>query len=396
MKTICFDPVCGASGDMTLAALFDLGVDPVKVEKAVKSTGLHGFHIHFERRQAADHMGYGFCTVEVDHDHVHLGHGHGHEHEHRNLATILHMIEHGEFAKRAKDRAVTVFKRLGDAEAKAHGIPVDQVHFHEVGAVDSIVDIVGSCVALEELGVDKIFTAPLKVGHGTIECAHGVIPVPAPATVNLLEGWPFERLDIEAELTTPTGAALLTSLSDGVWTQQTGRCLGCGHGHGVRELKERPNVLRAFLMEVEPGENGCEMIEFEVDDDSPECVAAAVDRLRDAGALDVLTYPVAMKKGRQGTAVRVICEVRKTAELARQVLAETSTLGVRVSLVRRMILEREIVAVDTPWGPVNAKRVERPGGRVEVVPEFEACRQVAEREGVPLRQVYREVAVNGG
>lgn len=388
MKTICFDPVGGAAGDMILAALFDLGAPVEAVDHAVRSTGLEEFELHFERRQDENGIVCGFCDVRTHDRHDHgPGHGHGHDGHHgRHLAEILAMIDSATFAARVKGRAAAVFRRLADAEAAVHGIAPEEVHFHEVGAVDSIVDIVGVCVALECLDVDTVLCSELKLGHGTVTCAHGVLPVPAPATAKLLEGAVVKRLDVSCELTTPTGAALLTTLSEGPWNDVPFSVTRVGAGHGRRVLDDVPNIIRAFLCEDPVSAEMVRLLETDIDDDTPERIAHVADALREAGALDVTVMPVQMKKGRTGLRIGVLAPLGREDAFVRLLLDESSTIGVRSHTVRRYALPRTSGTVDTPWGPVKVKTVTRPAGP-ESVPEFDDCRRVASDAGVPLRKV---------
>jgi len=404
MSHLLFEPVLGASGDMTLGALFDLGADPVAVTEALHAAGLDGFTLAFSRRHGPHQVGYGRCEVHLtDRDPGHgadHGHAHGHDHHHRppprrGLSEIRRFIDGGHFPARAAARATAVFRRLAEAEAAVHGVSVEAVHFHEVGAVDALVDIIGSCLALEQLGVDEVWCSPLPVGTGVIHCAHGILPNPAPATVSLLAGFPVVRRAIEAELTTPTGAALLTTLSAGDWSGRPWRFHRSGAGLGAAELAAGPNLLRAHLAEPldsppppAPGApETVEVLECDLDDESPEVLGALTARLLAAGALDAALLPVQMKKGRPGSRLSVLARPADAARLANLILAESATLGVRTHSARRWTLEREETRVETPWGEVRGKRVRRPGGAVETTPEFEDCRELAERCGVPLRRI---------
>ncbi|NOY81733.1 MAG: nickel pincer cofactor biosynthesis protein LarC [Kiritimatiellaeota bacterium] len=380
MPQIFFDPFTGAAGNMILAALFDLGAPPAAVEAAVRSTGLTGFSVVFERNRDRHGLVSGVCEVRIE----------GGPRPHRHLSDILECIEKATVSERVRQQARAVFTRLAEAEATVHRVSVDHVHFHEVGAVDAIVDVLGTCVALEELDVDRVYCGPFKVGRGTTECAHGILPVPAPATASLLEGEMFERLNIEAELTTPTGAALLTTLSQGDWGGIAARCLRCGTGRGSRSFPGRPNILRAFLVEVSRPLEAVEVLETDVDDESPEIMAALTERLRRAGALDATLTPLIMKKGRTGTRLTVISRPGDSPRLADLVFRESSTIGIRVTRASRYVLPRSETTVETPWGPVRAKRLERPHG-VEIAPEFEAARDLARTAGVPVRDVMHAV-----
>ena len=302
---------------------------------------------------------------------------------------ILALIDASDASPRAKENATKIFCRLGECEAAVHGVPVEEIHFHEVGAVDSIVDIFGICIALELLGVERVYRSGFKCGHGVVKCAHGTMPVPAPATVKLLAGQPVEHLDISCELTTPTGAAVLTALAEEDWTGVSLRMLGVGCGHGRREFSQRPNMIRAHLAEIgaaSAGADKVEVIETDVDDQSAEASAQLAELLLRAGALDVSMLSVQMKKGRPGVRLTVVCHPGEAEDLACILLGQGTTIGVRIHTARRMVLPRSAVTVSTPWGDVCCKRVERPSG-IEIVPEFESCRQIAESADVPLRRV---------
>ena len=461
MPDIAFEPVMGASGDMILGALFDLGADPVAVECELRQAGLDGFRLHFTHAEGHHHVRYGRCEVQVEgeeecngsavqrfsssgdkeqHPHHH-GHGHPHSHAthdshgsptpnsttenrkskisahpHRGLRDILEIIDRLRTPHRAKDRATRIFTRLAEAEAAVHGIAPETVHFHEVGAVDSIVDIVGACLALEQLGIDRVYCSALKVSTGTIRCAHGVLPNPAPATVRLLYGskLPVVRLPIEMELTTPTGAAILTTLADGDWTGLPLCWARSGSGHGGRTLAEGPNIIRAHLVETpatppcrsgvaprlpagdtpastEPGTGmrleEITVLETDLDDESPEVAATLPELLRRAGALDATLTPLLMKKGRPGVRLTVLARPADATQFASLILTHSSSIGVRTWSASRYTLLREPGTVVTPWGEVRTKRVTRPDGTIEATPEFESCRELAEKVGISLRQI---------
>ena len=395
MKTICFDPVTGASGDMILAALFDLGADPEFVENKLRTTGLHEFELSFERKANREKILCGFCQVNVHHSHhaeqetchnKEKHHRHDRHHHHRGLKDILELIDLGDFSNRAKDRAAAVFRRLAEAEGAVHGVSPQEVHFHEVGAVDSIVDIVGSCLALEQLQVETIYVSAFKIGTGTVECEHGTMPLPAPATARLLEVSRVQRLDINSELTTPTGAALLTTLSDGDWNNLDGKFIKSGTGHGRRCFDSRPNILRAYLMELPQASETVEVIECDIDDQTPEMLAILTDQLRQKGAVDVMTSPIMMKKNRHGIRLTVLSPLSQTEQLSQEILGQSSTIGVRIHTVRRILLPRHSISIDTPWGQVQAKKIERPSG-TEIVPEAGSCAALAETAKVPVRQI---------
>jgi uncharacterized protein (TIGR00299 family) protein len=306
------------------------------------------------------------------------------------LSEILALIGRLEAPERARERAARIFQRLGEAEAAVHGVPVDQVHFHEVGAVDSIADIVGICLALEQLGVERVYCSVLPVGEGTIRCAHGILPNPAPATARLLQGFDIVRLPIRAELTTPTGAAVLTTLSEGPWERLPLRLLGTGIGHGRKEFEVLPNIVRAFLAEVSEaqslGGDTVSILECDTDDQTGEVSGALLEELLQAGALDVSLVPVQMKKNRPGVRLTVLCRPGDAKRLATLILGRSSTIGLRTWQAERRVLPRGQGNADTPWGQVACKRIERPDG-TELAPEFESARRLAESAGVPVRHV---------
>jgi uncharacterized protein (TIGR00299 family) protein len=418
VKALLVDPVAGASGDMLLAALLDLGASADWISERIRSGGLHNFRIHFKHEQASHALMCGRCDVEVlpeethrhehDHDHRHEhDHQHEHEHEHddhdpgkphthhhhRGLNDILAIIESSDAPARARQRASAVFRRLGEAEAAVHGIPVDEVHFHEVGAVDSIVDVFGICLALEQLGVDEVYCSGFKVGHGTVRCAHGTMPVPAPATVKLLAGQVVTQLDIPTELTTPTAAAVLSTLGRGAWSELSFTLVGTGVGHGRKTFDSVPNIVRCMLVDVAStsqaaalGRDEVSVLQCEIDDQAPEITGALFEVLFAAGALDVSVTPAQMKKNRLGARIQVVAPPGEEKNLASCLFEHTSTIGVRVSRCERFRLERGPETVDTPWGPVACKRIERPTV-IELAPEFESARAVAVDAGVSVRQV---------
>lgn len=391
MKILQFDSTGGASGDMTLAALFDLGVSPdlVRAELGKLDAGEYRIEV-----QPAEENGMHGTRVHVhtdEHDH-HDHHGH---HAHRTFADIRAMIERSGLADGAKKRAQAVFLRLAEAEAKVHRTGVDEVRFHEVGAVDSIVDIVGACIGLESLAVSGVAVGPLPAGYGTTRSAHGVLPIPAPATVELLKGMPVVQTDEPFELVTPTGAALLSTWKTLDVPPPGSRMLAVGYAFGHRKLKARPNLLRASLLDApDPGvpECGCLVMECNIDDMAPELVGALIPRLLDAGALDAFVTPVQMKKQRPGVLLTVLCRPASRDAMLDVLFAESTTFGVREYDVRRTELERRHVSVDTPYGPVRIKIGSRRGRDVTRSPEYEDCRALAERCGVALRCVY-EAAV---
>ena len=371
MKICYLDAFSGISGDMTVGALLDVGASSESVFDALRSLGTGAkFAVHKTNR--AGIAASKFC-VETEPDG-----------KHRHLPHILDLIGRASASDRAKHNASTVFQRLGEAEAAVHGIPIEKIHFHEVGAIDSIADIVGACVALDLLGIDEIHASAINVGSGTVKAEHGVLPVPAPATAALLAGKPIYSRGPEVELTTPTGAAIIAALAAGVGRLPAMTISSIGYGAGDRDFKDQPNVLRVLMGESAsaPESTMVSVIEANIDDSSPQILGYALEKLMEAGALDASLSPLQMKKNRPGSLLRAIARPEDQERLAQIIFAETSTLGLRIYAAERRVQERSIVEVDTPFGTVKMK-VSGHG----FAPEYEDCRAIAERTGTPLPQV---------
>ncbi len=384
MRSAHFDCFSGISGDMTLAALFDLGVPTEPVVAAIASLGLP-VKVGAERVSKG-----GFAATQVF---VHAPE----EDEHRHLPDIEAIIARGSLTEKQRDLALQIFRRLAQAEAKAHGVSVDEVHFHEVGALDSIADIVGSAVALDLLGVEKFTSSPVAVGSGTVKCAHGVMPVPTPATAELLKGVPLRPALAKGELTTPTGAAILTSIVS-EWLETPRMTIErIGNGAGSKDFFEQPNLLRVFLGDSTPGhsaEGAADVVwilETNLDDVPGEVVGYCFEQLFAAGALDVWTTPIQMKKHRPGVMLSVLTLEANIAALETILFRETQTFGIRRYSAQRRKLEREIVTVETPWGSVAVKRGWRGQETLVYAPEYEDCARVARTAKVPLNVVYQAV-----
>lgn len=305
--------------------------------------------------------------------------------KHRHLSHILKMIDAAPLGSRAKRNASAVFEKLGQAEAQVHGMPIEKVHFHEVGAADSIADIVGACVALDLLDVEEVHVSAINVGSGTVETEHGTLPVPAPATARLLTGMPVYARGPAMELTTPTGAAIAATLGTSFGPLPAMRIASIGHGAGDRDFPQQANVLRALIGDrvSVPEATVVSVIEANIDDSSPQVLGYALDRLMESGALDVSLSPIQMKKNRPGSLLRVIAKPEDQESLTRVIFAETSTLGLRIYAAERRVEERRVVEVETPWGKVRGK-VSTQG---LFAPEYEDCRTIAERTGTPLTRI---------
>jgi len=373
---VCYlDAFSGISGDMLVGALADAGADHAAIVDALKSLET-GAVVSFERVKR--------CGIGATKFHVAIEETHAHRH----LPHILKMIEKAALPERAKQNAAAVFQRLGEAEAAVHQVPIEKVHFHEVGAADSIADIVGACLGFELLGVTAIVSSPLNVGSGTAQTAHGTLPVPAPATAALLAGKPIYSDGPAVELTTPTGAALAVTLARGFGVLPPMKIAHTGYGAGGYDFPDRANVLRVILGE----ESGAleattiAVLEANIDDLSPQVLAYAMDCLLEKGALDVTLQPVEMKKGRPGTLLRVLAKPEDRETMAQVIFAETSTLGLRTYTAERRVQARHWVEVETPHGNVRMKV----SGESAYAPEFEDCRRIARDSGVPLKQVIAE------
>lgn len=396
MKLLHFDSTGGASGDMILGALIALGVDPEALNQALASLNVDGIHIHAE--PASDRGIHGIRASVHTHDGAGSHHHHGDEADHhhhdqpsRNLADIRAIINGSDLPEPVKQISLEVFEHIGEAEAKIHGTTPGDIHFHEVGALDSIADIVGCCLGLHLLKIDGVSVSPLPMGHGVIECAHGTYPNPAPATVELLRGMPTEHVDEPHELVTPTGAALFS-----VWkTHDTpppgSRVVQSGYSIGGRKLKSRSNALRATLYE-SAGDDAapatCRVLECNLDDITPELVGVLTERLLRAGALDVFTTPVQMKKQRPGILLTVLCRHADREAMLDLIFTESTTFGVRETTTQRTVLERRTETVKTPYGDVRVKIGTWKGRDVTVSPEMDDCLARAEEHGVPVRAVY--------
>ncbi len=382
-RLLYLDCLSGISGDMTVGALCDLGVEPEKLRSELGKLSLGETRFDFERQTRQGISGTKFLVREP-------GHAHG-----RRWAEIRELIGGGALSDFVRQKSLAVFERVALAEAKIHGVPVETVGFHEVGAIDSIADIVGACIALEALGRPRVIVSPLREGRGWIDCAHGRFPLPAPATLEILRGVELELVDESWESITPTGAAIAREFAESFGPMPRMEIEKIGYGIGTRDLKERPNVLRAILgRAVESSPNECETdtiieIETNLDDLSPEITGAVMERLLALGALDVTLTSVQMKKNRPGVQLSVLCEPALEAKIVHALLTETSAFGVRRSEKRRYKLERRFEKVQTAFGEITLKLGLLKGEIVQVAPEFESCRAASERTGQPLRLIFQ-------
>ena len=375
MKICYLDAFSGISGDMTVGALIDAGADNGALVNILESLGTEAkFQVEKVSRRG----------VAASKFHVIAGVAKGHRH----LKDILELIDKSTAPDGVKQNAAAVFQRLGEAEAKVHGIPLAKVHFHEVGAVDSICDIVGACAGFHLLGVDAIYSSPLNVGSGTVNTEHGVLPVPAPATAELLTGKPIYARGPALELTTPTGAAIAATLAKDFGPLPPLRISSTGYGAGDKDFPDHANVLRVLIGESTDARESTSVavLEANIDDSSPQVLGYAMERLLEAGALDVTLEYVLMKKNRPGTLVRVIAKPEDRETLAQLMFAETSTLGLRIYFAERRVQARRILEVETPHGQVRIK-ISTDGS---FTPEYDDCRKLAIASGIPLKQILAE------
>jgi pyridinium-3,5-bisthiocarboxylic acid mononucleotide nickel chelatase len=385
MKLAYFDCFSGISGDMTLGALLDAGVPLEHFRGELAGLQVPGWQMSAEKVWK-NGMSATYAKVKTED-----------ASKHRSLTTILEIIEASKLSGGVKKRASAIFRKLGEAEVFVHDAPLEKIHFHEVGAVDAIVDIVGACVGFETLGIERFACSPLNVGGGTAKMAHGVLPVPAPATARLLVGKPSYSNGVQKELVTPTGAAIVATLCDVFGPQPAMSVDAIGYGAGTADLEGQPNVLRLMTGEaagesvVAPGqEETIRVLEANLDDMNPQIYGYFLEKALGAGALDVFATPVQMKKNRPGMLVTVLCKPEDEGKFSEMLFAETTTLGVRCTTAARRILPREWVKVATAFGDVRIK-VARANGRIRhASPEFDDCRKLAEEKNVPLQRVIED------
>lgn len=380
-----FDCFSGISGDMTLGALLDLGVPLQWLNEMLADVPLQGFEIKVAEVYRS---GIRANQVEV------LVHEKQPE---RNFAVIKTLIAKSRLPDRVKSMSTGIFTRLAEAEAEIHGCALEAVHFHEVGGVDALVDIIGTALGIEYLGIEQIVGSSVPLGKGFVTCRHGKLPVPAPATVALLKNAPIYGTDIEHELVTPTGAAIIAGLAHSFTPLPEMQIQQIGYGAGTRELESRPNLLRImigkpFKLDEDISENTQAdwiwIVEASIDDMNPEMFGFVMDRLFDDGALDVCWIPLYMKKNRPGTMIQVLCRAQERDALVRRLLSETTSLGVRYYEARRQLLVRDQVTIESAFGKIAVKRIKDPAGNIRMVPEYEICKKIALEKDLPLRVIY--------
>jgi len=385
MKVAYFDCFSGASGNMILGALLDVGLPLEELQAELNRLPFSGYQILVRKVQKQGLFG---THVEVKAQE---------RPTHRHLSDILDLLDRSTLTPILKAQAGQIFLRIAEVEAEIHQVPMEEVHFHEIGAIDSIVDIVGAVCGLHKLGIERIYVSPFTLGRGFVDCAHGRIPLPAPATLALLKDKPVLFSEIEGELVTPTGAAILATLGTGFGDPPAMRLQSVGYGAGTKDYSI-PNVLRLCVGELEEGgakqgKDSVVVMETNIDDMNPQFYEYVMDRLFKAGALDVYLTPVLMKKSRPGTLLTVVCTSSLLEEISTLILQETTTLGVRWQEVRRVKADRELIDWDTPYGKVKVKVARWKGRIINVTPEYEDCKRIAEAGGEkPLKEVYNEIA----
>lgn len=393
MKTLYFDCSSGISGNMTLAALTEIIGDENYLIEELKKLHIDGYEINISKK-----VKNGITGTHVDvilthqHEHSHVQkeqEHHHHNHEHRNLHDVCEIIDNSDIDEESKDLAKRIFMRVAKAESKVHNKPLDEVHFHEVGAIDSIVDIVGTAILINKIHPDKIISSVVNDGHGFIECAHGKMAVPVPATTEIFanSNVKFRQIDIDTELVTPTGAAIIAELSSEFTTLPAMKIKKVGWGSGTKDLKI-PNVLKVYYGEIQEENQKIVIMETNIDDCSGEILGYTEEVLFQNGALDVFYTPIFMKKNRPAYRLTVVCKETDILKLQNIIFKETTTIGIRYRYEYRTELERKVITIDTKYGKLQAKKVVN-NGETYIYPEYESIKELAEKNNIPLKEVYK-------
>ena len=379
MKSAYLDCFSGISGDMFLGALLDAGLPFEKLDQTIRSLPLDGYSLDMKREKRNGLMATRFMVKSV-----------GERPGNRNLKDIKRIIREANLNDKVKEKSIQIFESIAREEGKIHDHAPEKVHFHEVGAIDSIIDIVGTVFGIDFLDIISIYSSPLPLGSGFTETSHGPIPIPAPATIALLKGIPVYDSGLKYELVTPTGAALVKELASSFGTMPPIIVDNIGYGAGSRNLPDRPNLFRIVIGdETKDGQVETVIIlDANMDDSNPEWLGFLMDRLFEVGALDVVFYPIQMKKNRPGIQVQIIGKPHQRDDLIDTLFREGTTLGVRFRYSQRRVLERSQIEINSPWGKMNVKKVIRPDGSTFLQPEYEACRKIAETNGLPLKEIY--------
>lgn len=380
MRIAYFDCFAGISGDMSLGAWVDAGMPVEYLVGELKKLNLPNWEISAKKVKKRGLSGTKI-SVEVQE-----------EKKHRHLPEIIEIINQSTLSKSVKELSLDIFHSLAKAEAKVHGVDLGQVHFHEVGALDSILDIIGFAIGFDYFRIEKVYASPIHVGRGTIQCAHGLLPVPAPATAELLQGIPIYSTQVEGELVTPTGAAILSTVCQDYGEMPEMKVESVGYGAGTKDFSIA-NLLRVMIGETKEISGLIDRIvqlETNIDDLNPQIYQHLMDKLLDQGALDVYLQPIQMKKSRPGTVLNVLAKPEQVNDLTQTIFRETTTLGVRILPLERRILEREVMEVETPYGLVGVKMGKMEGELTNLSPEYEHCREIALRENIPLKNVLEK------
>ncbi len=383
MKVLCYDCFSGISGDMNLGAMIDLGIDKAFLIGELNKLNLRGWEVIAEKDQRHGIMGTKVTVRQTSREHVH-----------RNLSDIKKIIYDSQLSDETKNLSMKIFMKVATAEASVHGIPVEQVHFHEVGAVDSVIDIVGAAICFNALKVEAVHVSEVELGSGFVKCDHGKLPVPAPATAEIIKGIPTRKGGVDFEATTPTGAAILSALGTDFGSGMTVKVEKTAYGVGQKDHPEVPNLLRVSLGETAGNSNSGHdalLIECNIDDMNPEFYEHISERLFKAGASDVFFSDVIMKKGRPGIVLSVISETELADTLKEIVFTESTTLGIRTFSFRKDTLARQFGTIQTIYGTVTFKRSFYKGKEVSIKPEYDECRRIASEKGIPVKEVYNNI-----
>jgi len=379
MKTAYLDCFSGISGDMFLGALIDAGLSFDELDRKLRTLPIDDYRLEMRKEGRNLIFGTRFLVIPEKK-----------EQPHRNLEAIRDIIAQGAFHEAVKKRSLEIFEDLARVEGNIHNVPPEQVHFHEIGAVDSIIDIVGTVYGIETMGIQTVYSSPLPLGSGFVKTAHGRIPVPSPATLALLKGIPVFDSGLPHEIVTPTGAALIKRLASSFGPLPPMVIENVGYGAGKRELPDRPNLLRILIgqKKTEVQTDTVVILETNIDDTNPEWLGYLMDRLFDAGALDVVFLPVQMKKNRPGIQLQVMGRPEKKDVLMEIMFAESTTLGIRFRYAQRKVLESTVMETDSPWGKMRVKKITKTNGEPFFLPEYEECRKVAQGNNLPLKDIF--------
>ena len=386
MKTLYFDCSSGISGNMTLGALTEIIGDENYLINELKKLNVDGYNIEISKKIK---NGITASYVDVKLEHEHHDKEHHHHHEHRNLEDIIKIINSSNLEENVKDLSIKIFTRVAKAESKVHNKPIEEVHFHEVGAIDSIIDIVGTAILITKINPDKIISSVINDGYGFIECAHGKMSVPVPATSEIFasSNVKFRQIDIDTELVTPTGAGIIAELADEFTTLPTMKVEKIGWGAGLKDI-QIPNVLKVYYGEIETPKQECVVMETNIDDSTGELLGYTQEVLFQNGALDVFFTPIYMKKNRPAYRMTVVCKKEDIQKLQNIIFRETTTIGMRYRFEYKTALEREIIEIETEYGTIKAKKVKN-DDETYIYPEYESIKKIASQNNIPLKDLYK-------